>query len=207
MADRLSNRAAAKLAGCSHVAIGKAIASGHLPTLPDGSVSPEAVQNWQESRRAPRGGNSRKVTTAKVTKLPDEPVTTLPAPKPVLPGTGGAYADLPDEEAAGVLVLAGGVFATRAEAELHRDSYVARLRQVEYERAAEQVVEVGLVAKEVGAAFAKARTRLLAIPAEQAPRLHRCKTVVELQDALLEVITEALEELTQNGAGDDDAAD
>jgi hypothetical protein len=35
----------------------------------------------------------------------------------------------------------------------------------------------------------------MAIPAEQAPALHRCKTVGQLQDQLLECITDALTEL------------
>jgi hypothetical protein len=43
------------------------------------------------------------------------------------------------------------------------------------------------------------RTRLLSIPAEHAPRIHRMKTVTEVQDILQELITEALEELTKDG--------
>jgi hypothetical protein len=55
----LSNRAAAKLAGCTHKAIGDAKEDGHLSALPDGSVTAEAVQEWMKNRRAPRGGYQR----------------------------------------------------------------------------------------------------------------------------------------------------
>jgi hypothetical protein len=75
------------------------------------------------------------------------------------------------------------------------------MAQLEYDRDSGLVVDVTEVAKAVGAEYAKVRTRLLSIPAEQAPRLHRCKTPAELQDMLQEIITEALEELTRDGAG------
>jgi len=39
------------------------------------------------------------------------------------------------------------------------------------------------------------KTRMLAVPAEQAPALHRLKTVVELRDALTKAITDALDQL------------
>ena len=41
------------------------------------------------------------------------------------------------------------------------------------------------------------RTRLLRIASEVAPKLHRMKTVAEVQDALSRAITEALEDLTK----------
>ena len=48
------------------------------------------------------------------------------------------------------------------------------------------------------AVYAQLRTELLAIPAEQAPRVHRLKTVAEIQDLLEELIVEALESLTRD---------
>lgn len=87
-------------------------------------------------------------------------------------------------------------FASRAEAELHRDTYVALMRQIQYDRESAKVCEVELVARLVGDCFAKVRNRILAIPPEQAPRLARCKTPSEAQDMLLDCLTEALEALT-----------
>ncbi|KWH52556.1 hypothetical protein [Burkholderia cepacia] len=87
------------------------------------------------------------------------------------------------------------------EARCFKENYLGLKAQLEYDRDSGQVVDVSEVAKAVGTEYAKVRTRLLSIPAEQAPRLHRCKTPAELQDMLQEVITEALEELTRDGAG------
>ena len=81
-----------------------------------------------------------------------------------------------------------------------KENYLALLNQLEYDQKAGAVVWVSDVAKAVGDEYAKVRTRLLAIPAEQAPRLHRLKTVTQVQDALQEIITEALEELTRDGS-------
>jgi hypothetical protein len=89
---------------------------------------------------------------------------------------------------------------TLDEARLLKEKYLGLLNQLEYDKESGLVVEVSEVTTAVGAEYAKVRTRLLAIPAEQAPRLHRLKTVVEVQDALQEIIVEALEELTRDGA-------
>ncbi|MBU9359569.1 hypothetical protein [Burkholderia multivorans] len=86
------------------------------------------------------------------------------------------------------------------EARCLKENYLGLKAQLEYDRDSGQVVDVSEVAKAVATEYAKVRTRLLSIPAEQAPRLHRCKTPAELQDMLQEVITEALEELTRDGA-------
>ncbi|BCQ23145.1 hypothetical protein NK8_12700 [Caballeronia sp. NK8] len=87
------------------------------------------------------------------------------------------------------------------EARCFKENYLGLKAQLEYDRDSGLVIDVAEVAKAVGTEYAKVRSRLLSIPAEQAPRLHRCKTPAELQDMLQEVITEALEELTRDGAG------
>ena len=86
------------------------------------------------------------------------------------------------------------------EARRIKENYLALLNQLEYDQKSGAVVAVTDVAGAVGATLAKVRTRLLAIPAEQAPRVHRVKTVAEVQDLLQELITEALEELVSGGA-------
>ncbi|UPG89281.1 hypothetical protein L2Y96_18045 [Luteibacter aegosomaticola] len=90
---------------------------------------------------------------------------------------------------------------SREEAIRIKENYLALLNQLEYDQKSGAVVAVDEVAAAVGASYARVRTRLLAIPAEQAPKLHRLKTVNEVQDALLEMITKALEELTRGPAG------
>lgn len=105
-------------------------------------------------------------------------------------------------EAAAERILTGAVeLLSFDEARRFKENYLGLMAQLEYDRDSGQVVDVADVAKAVGTEYAKVRTRLLSIPAEQAPRLHRCKTPAELQDMLQEVITEALEELTRDGAG------
>ncbi|MCA8026491.1 hypothetical protein [Burkholderia cepacia] len=105
-------------------------------------------------------------------------------------------------EAAAERILTGAVeLLSFDEARRFKENYLGLMAQLEYDRDSGLVVDVSEVAKTVGAEYAKVRTRLLSIPAEQAPRLHRCKTPAELQDMLQEVITEALEELTRDGAG------
>lgn len=176
MALGLSDAAAGRLVGVSHVAIGKARKKGAIPTLSDGTIDPDRLAEWAEGRRTPRGGTARErlQVTAEVT-------APIAAPAPV-----------------STPVTASGAvpFACRRDAELARDSWVAELRRIEFERESEKVVDAAVVLPAIEAAAHQIRTRLLALPSEQAPRLHRCKTVVELEDALRALITEALEGLS-----------
>lgn len=113
-----------------------------------------------------------------------------------------AAAALPGEQlesAVERILLSSGANMNIDEARRVKENYLALLNQLEYDQKAGAVVLVAEVAKAVGEEYSKVRTRLLAIPAEQAPRLHRYKTVNELQDALQEIITDALEELTRDG--------
>jgi hypothetical protein len=103
------------------------------------------------------------------------------------------------DQAAERILVATGAEMNLDEARRVKENYLALAAQLEYDRDAGLVVEVADVAKVVGEEYAKARTKLLAIPAEHAPRLHRFKTVVELEDALRGIITNALEELTKDG--------
>lgn len=102
-------------------------------------------------------------------------------------------------EAAERIVLATGADMSMDEARRVKENYLALLNQLEYDQKSGLVVMVDDVAALVGAEYAKVRTRLLAIPAERAPQIHRCRTVTEVQDALQQVITEALEDLTHDG--------
>ncbi|NYH21398.1 hypothetical protein [Paraburkholderia bryophila] len=102
-------------------------------------------------------------------------------------------------EAAVRHLVATGADMNIEEAKRVKENYLALQTQLEYDRDAGLVVAVADVARAVGEEYAKVRTRLLAIPAEHAPRLQLLKTPVELQDALQEIIVEALEELTRDG--------
>jgi hypothetical protein len=175
----LSNREAAKLAGCSHVAIAKAVKTGRLAAQPDGLIDRDTLSAWNEQRAPRRGGNHKPVTTT---------VTTHPG-------------ETPAQAVDRIIAESGIPTHDRPEAERIRANYDALLRQLEYDTKSGMVVAAAEVAAMVGAEYAQVRTKLLAIPAEQAPQIHRLKTVTEVQDALHGMIVEALEGLTRDKKG------
>jgi len=102
-------------------------------------------------------------------------------------------------DAAERILIATGATMNIDEAKRVKENYLALQAQLEYDRDAALVVDVAAVAKVVGQEYAKVRNKLLAIPAEHSPRIHRLRTVLEVQDALHGIIVEALEELTRDG--------
>lgn len=88
------------------------------------------------------------------------------------------------------------VFGSLQDAELYKTSYEARLKEIEYDLKSQKVVLIEEVADRVSLEYARIRTRLLAIPAESAPQLFHCKTVMEVQDRLSHLINRVLEELS-----------
>ena len=110
---------------------------------------------------------------------------------------------LPDEsaaEAAERIVAATGAFATKAEAERVKESYLAHLRRLEYDEKVGKVVRAEDVAEIHGQSCARIRTRLLAIPAEQAPRLARITDAAIMNAELSRIITQALVDLSDDAA-------
>lgn len=98
------------------------------------------------------------------------------------------------------ILKAADMPVTLDEARLMKEKYLALLNQLEYDQKSGLVVMASEVVQAVGEEYSKVRTRLLAIPSEQAPRLTRIKTATEMQHALEQVITEALEALTIDSA-------
>lgn len=103
-------------------------------------------------------------------------------------------------QAADRIITAYGANMDLDEAKRVKENYLALQAQLEYDRDAGLVVLVEDVAKAVGAEYAKVRSRLLSIPAALAPQLQRMKTAADICDALERAITEAMEELTADGA-------
>jgi hypothetical protein len=89
---------------------------------------------------------------------------------------------------------------TLAEAVRLREVYKAQTAKLEYDLKAGRVVEAELIARAVGDEYARVRASLLAIPAEHAPTLARCKGAAELRERLETLISRALEKLTLDGA-------
>lgn len=92
------------------------------------------------------------------------------------------------------LEIDGGLMKL-AQAEQVQKTYDALKRKRLHDQEIGTVVLVDDTVKAVAEAYAVVRTKLLAIPSEHAPRLHLLKTVPEVQDYLLKIITRALEEL------------
>lgn len=88
---------------------------------------------------------------------------------------------------------------TLAEAVRRREVYKAQTAKLEYDLKAGRVVEAELIARAVGDEYARVRASLLAIPAEHAPTLARCKGAAELRERLETLISRALEKLTLDG--------
>ncbi|HET8667618.1 MAG TPA: hypothetical protein VFM10_06530, partial [Terriglobales bacterium] len=101
-----------------------------------------------------------------------------------------------DEELASRALESGKITLSYNDARKMRENYEALLKKLKYDEEIRLLVPVAVVADAVGQAFAAVRTRLLSMPAEQAPALKRCKTVAEVQDLLTTLMTEALEGLT-----------
>ncbi|WP_147395202.1 hypothetical protein [Azospirillum cavernae] len=186
MAEGIPIREFARREGCSDTLVRKAIKACRLKALADGTLNPNLVgTGWRKANR--EGANHSEKGSQKGSQGSQGVPLVLQA------------VETP-EQAAERIVTSTGATMTQAEAERVKENYLALLRQLEYDVKSGAVVPVVEVAQSVGSEYAKVRTRLLAIPAEQAPRLHRCKTVVEVQEALRSIITEALEELTRDGA-------
>jgi hypothetical protein len=165
----------ARREGCSRTLVQRKIASKHLKTLDDGTIDPALVgTGWRQGNRTQVQGATRSAPVAPVAALPGE----TPA------------------EAAERIVLGGTELLSLADAETLKENYLGRLKQLEYDLKSAAVVPRADISRFVGAEYAAVRTKLLAIPAEQAPRIHRCKTVAEVQDVLMSIVVEALEQLT-----------
>ncbi len=192
----ISIREFARRDGCSDTLVRRALEEKRLPALPDGKLDPALVGSaWRKANRQ----------ASPVAEVAAKIVETVIAPERerlgALPAGQQPIQAMDDEAVADVaarLFKAGDVpMVSLAEAERIKENYLALLRELEYDQKSGLVVRIEDVTAEVGKKFATVRTRLLAIPAEQAPRLHRLKTVAEVQDALQDIITRALEELTR----------
>lgn len=93
--------------------------------------------------------------------------------------------------------------------EARRRKLAAEAALTELELAKEQgkVVEIDQVARVVGEEYANCRARLLAIPSKLAPLLDATPGINAKRDLIEQAITEALDELTADGAADLGPAD
>jgi hypothetical protein len=230
-APGISIREFARRDGCDDKLVRRAIERGNIALQPDGSIDPALVgTGWRRNnRRAEQGADrgalkgadntpgvrtkvsarTRRVAGETADKPTHVRIKTSVATKragraeaPAKPIADDlvAIAKSPSEAAADIISLIGAPYAF-GEAERIKENYLALLRQLEYDTKSAAVVRVDQVAQVFGDACARVRTRLLAIPAELAPELHRKKSVAEIVAVLRRGINEALEELTRGGDG------
>lgn len=166
-----------------------------------GNVRAKAVTSGERSVVTPHPKTVTPLPSAVTSPAPLATAGNTEGNNPVPPPRPGRPRRETPAEAAERIVLNAGGLLSEADAQTLKENYLARLRQLEYDTKAGQVVLIRDVVEAVGTEYARVRTRLLAIPAEQAPRLAQLKTVPEIQDALMRMIVEALEELTRDGDG------
>ena len=93
------------------------------------------------------------------------------------------------------IIATGGVM-TLPDAIALKETYLGRLRQLEFDTKVGRVVLVADVAKAVGECLARVRNRLLAMPSNIAPRLLRLTTAMAIEAEVRSAVIEALEELS-----------
>lgn len=192
MSARLSVREFAKRAGCDEKQVRRAVEKGLISRDEAGTLDAADVHGqWRKPNR--RG--VEKVSALEVRTTANVRTRRKRADAEPVVRTGET-----PEEAAERIVAEAGALLPLAEALQLKENYLARHQQLSYDLKAGGVVLVADVAKAIGTEYATVRTKLLAIPAERAPAVHRLKTVTEVEDLLRSVIVEALEGLTLDRA-------
>lgn len=174
----------ARREGCDRTQVRRALEKGLISANPDGTIPVSAVgSQW---RKPNRRTVIKKAGTMSV--VPD----VVPV-APVVPS--------PKRKAETVAEAAERIVAERPllsldEALKLKENYLGRLKQLEYDAKAGAVHTSASCVAAVGKEYARVRTKILAIPPEQAPALFRCRTVAEIEDLLRGALVEALEALT-----------
>lgn len=204
MAEEISKREFARRDGCSEKLVREGVVSGFLPVLASGKLDAALVgTGWRKANR--RAGEGADPSA--------DPVRTLRTPQPPSAPAADVAIQLEHQPHGGALkrtrrsdgAEAGdeddGEEWSLAIAERRKAVALAKTRELDLHERQLLVVPSDVVIEMVSAEYARVRTRLLAIPSEQAPRLHRLKTPAEVEDVLREIVVQALEELTRDGAG------
>ncbi|MFE8872769.1 hypothetical protein ACE4RV_06310 [Acetobacter persici] len=179
--ETISQSEAARRAGVSRAAIQKNLLSGRI--IASGKrVDLASFTEWLAVRKSIQGGVQPPLQ-------PEVQPAKLVAGAPVGIPRGSADDQPPPID--GLLPMA---LALQVE-----QNAKANLKQLEFDQKSGAVVEVSVVVATVGKEYAAVRRKLLALPAEHAPSIHRCKTVADVQERLRVLITRALEELTADG--------
>ncbi|HEY8622695.1 MAG TPA: hypothetical protein VIM74_02420, partial [Casimicrobiaceae bacterium] len=167
----ISIREFARRDGCNEKLVRRFIKDGRLGALADGTLDPALVATgWRL--------NNRRALDVVIGNNADSSAAANAA------------------RALAMVSSPGGAPYSRTEAERIAANYLARHRQLEFDIKSGAVIPTADAGRMVGEEYARVRTRLLAIAAEQAPRIFALKSAAEVQDALMACVVEALEELS-----------
>lgn len=168
--EGISIREFARREGCDEKLVRRAIEQGRLAKMPNGKMNPADLGvNW-------RG-------TADADRKRAEPVRMKDG-------------ETPEQAAERLTDIFASQFATKADAEKVKETYLALLRKLEFDEKSGEVVKIAAVAKRVGEEYARVRSRLMSIPAEVAPTVAAFKSAEEVRDYLEREITLVLGELS-----------
>lgn len=186
MVEGISIREFARRDGCSDKVVRRKIESGHLQALPDGKLDPALVGT---------GWRLRPVVSA------DSPPKTADSPRVSadLSAVSARDDETLDEAAERLAPTMLSQFATKADAEKAKETYLALLRKLEFDEKSGEVVKVSEVARIVGAEYAKVRSKLMEIPSSVAPMAVLMKTPEEIRALIEKEVAHALEELAHDG--------
>jgi hypothetical protein len=178
----LTIRGYARHRGVSHSAVRRAIKDGRISKQPDGTI---------DATRADRQWELRTDPTKPLNSVTGEPKHRRQAGAPPSPmGSHGAGNEGGNE-------ASDRVPSNYAAARAVRETYLARLSKLEYERASGKLVDVDEVR---AAVFQKARTTrdgMMAIPSRVAPILAALTDPAKIHDVLLEEIRRVCFELSR----------
>jgi hypothetical protein len=174
----ISIREFARRDGCDEKLARRAIKTGRLHALPDGTLDPALIgTGWRKANR-------RKPAPAAASSKSDPP----------------APADL-EQLADQVVNVEGRAPYTLIEAERIKANYLALLRQLQYDRESGAVVAVDEVTAAVAAEYGIVRNNLLGLPARVAPRLAHIRDAEQVRTLLHAEICKLLEDLALDSSG------
>lgn len=195
----ITQREFARLDGCDEKRVRMAISTGHLKKLANNRLNPALVgTGWRKRNRKGADSAATKPTAKKTSAASKSSKAKTNAPAANKNATTKDVSSIADKALQQLQDMTQ--LWSIADAEKVKENYLALHRKLKYDLESGAVVPVDEVAALFGAGCAKIRTRLLSLPSELAPRVKLMKTAPEIEAAIREGISEALEELTGDRA-------
>jgi hypothetical protein len=179
---RLTIRAYARHRGVSHSAVRRAIKDGRISQQPDGSIDATQADRQWALRTDPTKPLNSVTGEPKHRRRPGAPPSPMGSQGAGNEGGNGASDRLP---------------SNYASARAVRETYLARLSKLEYERAAGKLVDADEVRAAVFLKARSARDLIMTIPGRVAPILAALTDPAEIHDVLLKEIRRVCQELSR----------